>query len=149
MAFADFLQGLLIMPSALVSVYSAEWILGIFACKIFAVMKVAITLASIYSLSGISLQRYFYVVKRTERMNKYKKRNFWNRFGLVLIIVSICHSIIWMGSNWIRRWKRSLYGFISFDSVAHVDGFYNWIVIKRPCDGRMLRFYIPNSTEKW
>ena len=73
MALADLLQGLLIMTSALINVYNGQWILGQSACDVFGILKVTLTLSSVYSLSGTSVLRYFYVVKRTKRMNTMRK----------------------------------------------------------------------------
>ncbi|XP_066936877.1 alpha-2A adrenergic receptor-like [Clytia hemisphaerica] len=73
MAFADFLQGALIMTSALINIYYGHWAKGYTACEIFGILKVTLTLSSVYSLSGTSVLRYFYVVKRTKRMNTIKK----------------------------------------------------------------------------
>ena len=73
MALADLLQGLLIMTSALINVYNGQWILGQPACDVFGILKVTLTLSSVYSLSGTSVLRYFYVVKRTKRMNTMRK----------------------------------------------------------------------------
>ena len=72
MAIADFFQALLIMPTAFVTIYFSKWVFGFKACQVFAVMKLTITLASVHSLAGISLQRYFFVVKRTYRLNTKK-----------------------------------------------------------------------------
>ena len=72
MAFADFIQGLIIMPSSLVSVYSESWKFDAVTCKLFAIIKMTITLVSVYSLSGISLQRYYYVVNRTQKLNNIR-----------------------------------------------------------------------------
>ena len=73
LAFADLLQGLVIMTSALINVYKGRWILGHTTCEVFGILKVTLTLSSVYSLSGTSVLRYFYVVKRTKRMNTMRK----------------------------------------------------------------------------
>ena len=72
MAFADFLQASLIMPTALVAVYQGRSMLSKKTCDAFGAIKVIITLVSVCSLSGISLQRYFYVVRRSCKMNTMK-----------------------------------------------------------------------------
>ncbi|XP_057290456.1 5-hydroxytryptamine receptor 1-like [Hydractinia symbiolongicarpus] len=71
MAFADLLDAVFIMPSALINIWHGGWVYAETTCDIFAVMKVTVTLVSVYSLSGISLQRYFYIVKSTKKLNSY------------------------------------------------------------------------------
>ncbi|XP_047135731.1 octopamine receptor beta-2R [Hydra vulgaris] len=72
MAAADFLQALIIIPSAFISIYNSKWGFGFKSCQAFAIMKLTITLTSVFSLAGISLQRYFFVVKQTYRLNTKK-----------------------------------------------------------------------------
>jgi len=76
MAFTDFLQGSLIMTSALVNVYHGSWTMDQTTCEVFGILKLTLTLSSVYSLSGTSVLRYFYVVKRTKRMNTMTKAVF-------------------------------------------------------------------------
>ena len=83
MAFADLFQSLLVMPFALVSVFYGHWILSPRACTQFGIIKVVITMASVQSLAGISLDRYFYIVKSRSAINSKKR-----------VIISI--SLVWI-----------------------------------------------------
>ena len=68
-AVADLCQSIFIIPFALASVYLGQWPLGPTACKVVALFKVIITLVSVQSLAGISLDRYFYIVKRKQAIS--------------------------------------------------------------------------------
>lgn len=72
MAFADFLQAVFIMPTASINLYKQKWDFSKISCDIFAILKVVFTLVSVYSLAGISLQRYFFVVKRKVNVNNFR-----------------------------------------------------------------------------
>ena len=72
MALSDFLQAVFIMPSAIFSISSKYWVLGKSWCNLFAILKVMFTLSSVYSLSGISIIRYFHVVHRARYMSSWR-----------------------------------------------------------------------------
>ncbi|XP_057290381.1 dopamine D2-like receptor [Hydractinia symbiolongicarpus] len=72
MAFADFLQAVFIMPTASINLFKHKWDFSKISCDIFAILKVVFTLVSVYSLAGISLQRYFFVVKRKVKVNNFR-----------------------------------------------------------------------------
>lgn len=96
MAMADVLQSVFIMPSALVNIAYERPTLTHGWCQLFAVMKVAITLASVYSLAGVSIQRYFFVVKRTRRMNNPRSATLGISFVWVIsILFSITPFVGW------------------------------------------------------
>ena len=73
MASADLLQSVMIMPFCLASVYYGQWPLSTRSCTVIAVFKVAITLVSVQSLAGISLDRYYYVVKSRHTFDSRKR----------------------------------------------------------------------------
>ena len=81
MAFADFMQAILIMPTAFFTLYNSKWIFSNNACKGFAATKATISLVSVYSLAGIGLQRYFFVVKNTTQL---RSKNF-SIFGIFIV----------------------------------------------------------------
>ncbi|XP_065056756.1 beta-1 adrenergic receptor-like [Rhopilema esculentum] len=72
-AIADLLQSIFIMPFGLASVYFKKWPLGTKMCQVVALLKVIITLASVQSLAGISLDRYFYIVRHKETVATKKR----------------------------------------------------------------------------
>ena len=73
MAFADLFQSLLVMPFSLASIFCGRWILSSRACTHFGVIKVIITMTSVLSLAGISVDRYFYIVKSRSAINSMKR----------------------------------------------------------------------------
>ena len=103
MAFADFMQAFLIMPTALISIYFSKWVFTKHACNIFASIKITLSIASVSSLSGISLQRYCFVVRKTRHM---KTKNAV-KFGI---------AIVWIASLILST--TPYYGWGEFDFVA-------------------------------
>lgn len=83
MALADLLQSTIIMPFSLASVAYGHWPLASTQCSILAVFKVIITLTSVQSLAGISLDRYFYIVK-----NRYVVNSKGRTFALTFLVFS-------------------------------------------------------------
>eukprot|EP00112_Aurelia_sp_Birch-Aquarium-sp1_P012629 Seg2656.3 transcript_id=Seg2656.3/GoldUCD/mRNA.D3Y31 product="Octopamine receptor" protein_id=Seg2656.3/GoldUCD/D3Y31 len=68
-ALADLGQSVIIMPFSLASVYFRKWPLSATTCGIVGLFKVVFTLTSVQSLAGISLDRYYCVVKNRKGVN--------------------------------------------------------------------------------
>ena len=68
-ALADLCQSVVIIPFGLASVYFRKWPLSVTTCGIVGLFKVVFTLTSVQSLAGISLDRYYYIVKNRKGVN--------------------------------------------------------------------------------
>eukprot|EP00794_Sanderia_malayensis_P002544 gene2544-2939_t len=87
-AFADVCQSIFIIPFGLVSVYYQKWPFSNDACHAVAFVKVVVTLVSVQSLAGISLDRYYYIVKCKRAINSKLRSAFF--VILVWFNASIC-----------------------------------------------------------
>ena len=85
MAVADLSQSIVVMPFALASILHGKWPFSSRMCTATGIIKVVITMASVQSLAGISLDRYFYIVKSRSAINSKNR-----------VIISIC--LVWFVS---------------------------------------------------
>lgn len=111
MAFSDFLQGLFIMPSAIINSYYGMWRFGERTCAMFGVLKTLFTLSSVYSLSGISIVRYFYIVKKTPYMNTMKS-------------TVLCIAVSWFISLFLSTTPLFGWGYLGFEDGKEVCTVY-------------------------
>ena len=72
-ALADLCQSVVIIPFSLASVYFRKWPLSVTTCGIIGLFKVVFTLTSVQSLAGISLDRYYYIVKNRNGVNTKRR----------------------------------------------------------------------------
>ena len=107
MAFADLCQSVLVMPFGLASIYLGKWPLSSAACSGSGVVKVIITMTSVQSLAGISLDRYFYIVKNRRAIDSKKR-----------VVISI--AIVWLISILLSILPLFGWGELGFDHGKEV-----------------------------
>ena len=107
MAFADLCQSVLVMPFGIASIYHGKWPLSSTACRVSSNFKVIITMTSVQSLAGISLDRYFYIVKNRRAIDSKKR-------------VAISIAIVWLISILLSIMPLFGWGELGFDHGREV-----------------------------
>ena len=107
MAFADLCQSIVVMPIGLVSIYHGNWPLSSTACTGISIFKVTMSMASVQSLAGISLDRYFYIVKNRRAIDSKKR-----------VVISI--AIVWLTSILMSIMPLFGWGELGFDHGREV-----------------------------
>ena len=87
LAFADILVAVFCMPFALITLVVGKWILGDVMCKITAFLYFLFYLEATFILATISVDRYFIIVHRKDKLNPYRAK-------LLILLSWICSFVI-------------------------------------------------------
>lgn len=74
LAFADIMVSVTCMPFALVTLIKGLWIFGEYLCKLTAFLYILFMMEAILILASISVDRYFIIVRRKDKLNPYKAK---------------------------------------------------------------------------
>ncbi|KAJ8027467.1 High-affinity lysophosphatidic acid receptor [Holothuria leucospilota] len=74
LAFADIMVSVTCMPFALVTLIKGVWIFGSTMCQLTAFLYIFFVMEAILILASISVDRYFIIVRRKDKLNPYKAK---------------------------------------------------------------------------
>lgn len=74
LAFADIMVSVTCMPFALVTLIKQKWIFSAHVCRLTAFLYVLFMMEAILILASISVDRYFIIVRRKDKLNPYRAK---------------------------------------------------------------------------
>ncbi|XP_002731019.1 high-affinity lysophosphatidic acid receptor-like [Saccoglossus kowalevskii] len=102
LAFADILIAITCMPFALVTIFTTDWVFGKVMCQISAFLHVLFCMEAIYILATISIDRYFIIVRRKDKLNPYRARIMIGTSWIFSCLISIPPIFGWSGYVFVR-----------------------------------------------
>ena len=95
LAFADIMVAITCMPFSFITLVAGDWILGEVVCEITAFLYIFFNIEAILILATISVDRYFIIVQRRDKLNPRRAKILISISWSVSILVAFPPTVGW------------------------------------------------------